>query len=121
MYVYARAVICFLNGKKSTCPVDEGSENCIYPMIKKSTRLSLMPQINDALWKENVENAKNVKTKMRKMLQLTFFAETFFRIFNVWAATWQNQQNECALSEDSDQPGHPPSLIWVFAVRSMVS
>ena len=27
----------------------------------------------------------------------------------------------CAPSEDSDQPGHPPSLIRVFAVRSMVS
>ena len=34
-----------------------------------------------------------------------------------WAATWQNQQNECAPSEDSDQPGHPPSLIRVFTVR----
>ena len=33
-----------------------------------------------------------------------------------WATTWQNQQNECAPSEDSDQPGHPPSLIRVFAV-----
>ena len=33
------------------------------------------------------------------------------------AATWQNQQNECAPSEDSDQPGHPSSLIRVFAVR----
>ena len=33
-----------------------------------------------------------------------------------WATTWQNQQNECAPSEDSDQPGHTPSLIslqWV--------
>ena len=30
---------------------------------------------------------------------------------------WQNQQNECAHSKDSDQPGHPPSLIRVFAVR----
>ena len=39
----------------------------------------------------------------------------------VWAATWQNQQNECAPSEDSDQPGHPPSLIRVFAVRSVGS
>ena len=29
----------------------------------------------------------------------------------------KNQQNECAPSEDSDQPGHPPSLIRVFAVR----
>ena len=35
----------------------------------------------------------------------------------IWAATWQNQQNGCASSEDSDQPGHPTSLIRVFAVR----
>ena len=35
----------------------------------------------------------------------------------IWAATWQNQQSECAPSEDSDQPGHPLSLIRVFAVR----
>ena len=28
-----------------------------------------------------------------------------------------NQQNTCAPSKDSDQPGHPPSLISVFAVR----
>ena len=35
----------------------------------------------------------------------------------IWAATWRNQQSECAPSEDSDQPGHPPSLIRVFAVR----
>ena len=34
-----------------------------------------------------------------------------------WAATWQNQQNDCAPSEDSAQPGHPPSLIRVFDVR----
>ena len=34
----------------------------------------------------------------------------------IWAASWQNQQNECAPSEDSDQPGHLPSLIRVFAV-----
>ena len=31
--------------------------------------------------------------------------------------TWQNQQNECVPNEDSDQPGHPPNLIRVFAVR----
>ena len=34
-----------------------------------------------------------------------------------WAATWQNQQSYCVPSEDSDQTGHPPSLISVFAVR----
>ena len=38
-----------------------------------------------------------------------------------WAASWQNQQNDCAPIEDSDQSGHPPSLIRVFAVRSMGS
>ena len=32
-----------------------------------------------------------------------------------------NQQNECAPSEDSDQCGHPPSLIRFFAVRSVGS
>ena len=34
-----------------------------------------------------------------------------------WATSWQNQQNDGAPSEDSGQPGHPPSLIRVFAVR----
>ena len=44
------------------------------------------------------------------------------------AAAWQNQQYGlcpqrmvCAPSEDSDQPGHPPSLIRVFVVRSVGS
>ena len=39
----------------------------------------------------------------------------------IWAATWQNQQSDCAPSEDSDQHGHPPSLIRVFAVCLMGS
>ena len=39
----------------------------------------------------------------------------------IWAASWQNQQNDCTPSEDSDQPGHPSSLIRVFAVHSVGS
>ena len=39
------------------------------------------------------------------------------RITHNWATTRQNQQNECVPSKDSDQPGHPPSLIRVFTVR----
>ena len=39
------------------------------------------------------------------------------RVIYIWAATWQNQQSDCAPSEDSDQSEHPPSLIRVFAVR----
>ena len=38
---------------------------------------------------------------------------------DIWAASWQNQQSGFAPNEDSDQPGHPPSLIRAFAVRSM--
>ena len=33
----------------------------------------------------------------------------------IWAAPWQNQQCGCVPSKD--QPGHPPSLIRVFAVH----
>ena len=40
-----------------------------------------------------------------------------FDISDLWAASWQNQQNGCAPSEDSDQPGHPPGRIRAFAVR----
>ena len=38
--------------------------------------------------------------------------------YNIWAAAWQNQQNDLWPSEDSDQPGLSlsPSLIRVFAV-----
>ena len=45
--------------------------------------------------------------------QKTGFLMTWLK----WAATWQNQQKECAPREDSDQHGHLPSLIRVFAVR----
>ena len=41
--------------------------------------------------------------------------------FVIWAASWQNQQNDCAHSEDLDQPGHLPSLISVFAMCWMGS
>ena len=47
---------------------------------------------------------------------LTFIILILF-ISHIWAATWQNQENESAPSENSDQSGHPPSLIRVFAVR----
>ena len=40
-----------------------------------------------------------------------------YYIWSIKAASWQNQPCGCAPSEDSDQPGHPPSLIKVFCVR----
>ena len=42
---------------------------------------------------------------------------TSMPFYHKWAATWQNQQNECAPSEDWDQLGYLASLIRVFAVR----
>ena len=39
--------------------------------------------------------------------------DTAVQTLTMWAATWQNQQSECASSEDSDQPGHLRSLIRV--------
>ena len=43
--------------------------------------------------------------------------------FSVWFEPPHDKTNKmiCAPSEDSDQPGHLPSLISVFAVRSMGS
>ena len=41
----------------------------------------------------------------------SFFNGVQIRIFRIWAASRQNQLNDCAPSEDSDQPGHSPSLI----------
>ena len=52
------------------------------------------------------------------MAQLSYkFWTMRFYYLDIWAMTWQNQQSNCAPSEDSDQPGHPPSLISVFAVH----
>ena len=53
----------------------------------------------------------------RGYLMYLYIIEKIWSHHNMWAATWQNQQSDCAPSEDSDQPGHPPSLIRVFAVR----
>ena len=55
-------------------------------------------------------------TFLSTWLAVTSFIQ-FIYILHLWAASWQNRHCGCAPSEDSDQPGHPPSLIRVFAVR----
>ena len=42
---------------------------------------------------------------------ILWVSEFFLFLQHIWAVSWQNQQNDCVPSEDSDQPGHPPSLI----------
>ena len=39
------------------------------------------------------------------------------RVLHKWATTWHSQQNDLCTNKGSGQPGHPPSLIRVFAVR----
>ena len=44
---------------------------------------------------------------------------SLFKIVIIEPPHDKSNKMACALSEDSDQPGHPPSLNRVFAVRSM--
>ena len=55
---------------------------------------------------------------LSSLLSISDWRISFFqKLGGIWAVSWQNQRNDCAPSEDSDQPGHPSSLIRVFAVR----
>ena len=82
--------------------------------------------VNSILLKEKT-NENNLSRKKRKKCWkisrdiLAYEYSNNFRCPNIyyWAASWQNQQNDCAPSEDSDQPGHPPSLNRVFAQISL--
>ena len=65
--------------------------------------------------KQSINNANVLRIQNVHKYTFCFFLK------KKWAVSWQNQQNDCAPSEDSDQPGHAPSLIRVFAVRSMGS
>ena len=56
-----------------------------------------------------------LSVEMFRNITVNLFIASSNRLMK-WAATRQNQQSECATSEDSDQPGHPPILISVFAV-----
>ena len=50
-----------------------------------------------------------------------FGSFSLYSIFLYVSRNMTKQRNKCAPSEDSNQPGHPPSLIRVFAVLSMGS
>ena len=67
------------------------------------------------------KSEQTVQTLIRMLLQqhcLPFHRTQYCK--TTWAATLQNQQNECAHSEDSDQTGRMPRLIWVFAGRTLI-
>ena len=61
----------------------------------------------------------NIKYRLKSLTRSCdiSYDHSFSSYLLIWTASWENQQNDCAPSEDSDQPGHPTSLIRVFAVR----
>ena len=61
--------------------------------------------------------AKLIKQFKNPGEAIAFDTCTTAKFFVIWAASRQNQQCGCAPSEDSDKPGHPPSLIRFFTVR----
>ena len=61
---------------------------------------------------EKIQTQEIIAVIVLKYKQCFFMMEDRDR----WAVSWQNQQNECAPSEDSDQPGHLPRLNWVFGI-----
>ena len=63
----------------------------------------------EAHWSVNVFHCWNGKCILHGNSYVT--CQLSYRIYNNWDATWQNQQSDSAPSEDSDQPGHPQSLI----------
>ena len=119
--------------------------------ISKISSLSLVSVAEEAslnlTWSQNPKTGFLVTRLIKE--RLTFFhrqqcnASSVYRPV-IWAATWQNQQNDCvpspvwsesslyawrklvslathqAHSEDSDQTGRMPRLIWVFAGRTVI-
>ena len=88
--------------------------NCNMPHFIGSQTVFHVTKLSAWFYRDDKANAKANRDK-HPIIQLAAI------VYQNWAASWQNQQNECAPSEDSDQPGHPPSLMRVFAVRLMGS
>ena len=74
--------------------------------------------------KQNKKKKKKKKKKSDARMmhnQSSPISISYTIIFYKWACSCQNQQNDLCAKLDSDQPGHPPSLIRVFAERSIVA
>ena len=74
----------------------------------------------------NKTHTKDIVTKLPDTRKCSVLLAVCFSMdggegSDIWAASWQNQQNDFAPSEDSDQPGYPPSLIRVFACAQWVA
>ena len=50
-----------------------------------------------------------MKVEIKQVMCLVVREDKKCPVHSIWAASWQNQQNDRAPSEDSDQPGYPQS------------
>ena len=71
----------------------------------------------DKLSRKSYSSHRESAKAQQKLCIGTVLPESSWFAYTIWAAIWQNQQSECAPSKDSDQPGHPPSLMRVFTVH----
>ena len=94
-----------LGNSASSCPRHRGAVFWLF--LKQAWNNCIIPKHQDHSW----QSGEVVYLKYTQKHSPHY----------IWATSRQNQQNDCAPSEDSDQPGHPPSLIRVFAVHSMGS
>ena len=90
-----------------------------------SDEFVLIDNINGTVYTMEQNPMKGLKSVEIELYKIPYGEEKnvyhIAEMMTIWAATQQNQQSDCVPSEDSDQPGHLPSLIRVFAVCSMGS
>ena len=116
---WAHRSFCWLVLHCLKCHIEHICRNRILPKrlnlrvehVKHSNcRLDFLRRVKENDEKKKAAKEKGIKVNLKRQVLVLSLPKK-------WAASWQNQQSECAPSEDSDQPGHPPSLIRVFAVR----
>ena len=83
--------------------------------------LFLLLYVHRYVW--NLNEITHTKTVTGQVRSHSTDKKPFVRASSssIWATSRQNQQNDCAPSEDSDQPGHPPSLMRVFPCAQWVA
>ena len=90
----------------------------VLPRRRFKLDLDLIPQVSP---KHNMDHESTIiKDILKNNISVDF---DWVGMFDFILSRLLTKPTKCgyAPSEDSDQPGHPPSLIRVFAVRSMGS
>ena len=99
-----------------SCHLQHVSINCAISIVKECFRTSQIHITYTAHCTYPLSpSCHKITPKSRKVWSLVIFVYVLCN----WIEPHRDKTNKmaCAPSEDSDQPGHPPSLIRVFAIR----